>query len=515
MGGGGVRPPSGGGTGSTTTPRPQLKAPSKRTMLIAGAALAVIITIGGAFAFLTRTITVDVEGQGAVSEDVLMDLISSGEREMDDAVKAQDANASADSHCFLSKRKKDAEEVQPFLRCGPVLFVDAPDEEARWMTMDFYADTSEGRGPEVTDRAIAKQGGTIVSVHNNDTLERGEYLFRPDGIKPTDEKLEFPDPPAPDPDNPSASDGSAATVPTDFAQVVDGQIGVELEDVNLDIIGLNFSMHIDGYATEKRITNGESVIVAPKGSELLVVHYSWDTTNSNSYDSPDFAVSVDGTNRSVEIPSGSGTLIAAVPQDAEDLGINAAEETLDQTLSLSTGKRSGDTPAIIYRDPASRSVSVNSTIQIPMTDVCLTAGCKPTAGLQTQIVFGRADLVWTQTSSDLVGYSGSDAVPADSESAYLVLEVTKFNIVGPSVPYYVNDPQLGPDMISLTADGKAYTPESGFDLPGYLAFEVPADITEATLTITPGDNVQEVSSPDRVYNYGQAKGEATITFPAG
>jgi hypothetical protein len=474
-----------------------------------------VITIGGVVAFLTRTITVEVEGQGPVDEEVLMDLISTAETEMDQAAEADDANLSSEAHCFLSKRKESAEAVQSFLRCGPVLFVDAPDEEARWMTMAFYADTEGEREREVTDRAIGDSGATIVSVQRNDTLDRDEHLFRPDGVKPSDEALEFPDPPAPDPGDPSADGGSAATVPTDYAEVTDGQIGVDLEAVDKKVIGLGFTMDIEGYATEKRLTEGESVIVAPKGHELLVVRYSWDTTESYSYSNPAFAVSVDGTNRSVNLPSGSGTLIAAVPEDAEDLGINAAEDTLDQTLSLTTGERSGDTPAIIYRDPASRTVSVNSTIQMPMTDVCLNEGCGPSEGLQTQLVLGRGELVWTQSSSDLAGYEASDAAPSDTDSAFLVLEVTNYDVVGPSVRYRVNNPQLSADMISLSADGETYKAQSGTNLPGYIAFEVPADLTEATLTITPGDNVQEISSQDRVFNFGQAKGEATISFPAG
>ncbi len=494
---------------------PPLKAPSKKALAITGAVLAVLVTIGAVVAFLTRTITIDVQGQGPVDEEVLMELISTGETEMDETAGADGANLYIDAHCFLSKQDESAAAVQSFLRCGPVLFVDAPDEKAAWMTMAFSADTEGERTREVTDRAIGDSGATIISVHHNDTLERGEHLFRPDGMKPSEESLEFPDPPAPDPDDPSAGAGSAATVPTDYAQVTDRDIGVELEPVDEQIIGLGFTMDLEGWATEKRITEGESVTVAPKGHELLVVAYSWDTTESYGYSNPSFAISVDGTSRSVDLPSGTGTLVAAVPEDAEDLGINAAEDTLDQTLSLSTGERSGDTPAIIYRDPASRSVSVNSTIQMPMTDVCLNDGCGPSEGLQTQLVLGRAELVWTQSLSDLAGYDASDAAPSDTDSAFLVLEVTNYDVVGPSVSYRVNNPQLNAEMITLSADGETYKAQSGTSLPGYIAFEVPAEITEATLTIAPGDNVQEISSQDRVFNFGQTTGEATISFPAG
>jgi hypothetical protein len=464
---------------------------SRKAMLIGASALIAVVVLVGAFSILTATGSQEIEGQGAVEDTQFDEVFAAGEKEMGDLATRENATMPDDAKCFLSKASESAEASNDFIRCGPVLFIDSPSRDDRWMSAELYVYS----GDEV-DGATADELVGIGPLQRDTRLSDGEVLYRPDGAEPNLDELDYPDP---------------APVASDFAEVVESQVGVDLEPVEQGLVGLGFEMDIEGYALVERLGEGPEALVAPDGSELLVVRYEWSPPEQYRGD-PAFAVSVDGTNRTIQLPQGPATLVAAVPADAEDLGINAAEETLDQTLSLTTGERSGDTPEILYRDPASRSVAVNSTVQIPLNVVSTGSYPREYTSVQTQIVLGSAELVWAPSDSELSAYDASDAAPSSRDKASLVLEVRQFgNVAEGSAP---NRPELAASMIVLQVGDERINPTTGLDRQGALVFEVPADLTEAKLVITPGDNVLP-SAGDYVLNYGQATGEAAIRFPEG
>lgn len=491
-------PPPPGAAASTATggptERPAMPSIPPKVLLMAGAALIALVVLVGALVVITSEGSQTVEGGGEAGDGDVVAALDLAAQSMRETATKSNARIADDASCFLSKSTESAAQANRFVRCGPVLFADAPDASSQWMTGDLVVNDPE------SVRASGIAPVTVGGLQRHSRLSDKEYLYRPDGAKVPEADLKFPDP---DP------------VADDFTQVTDQDLGVKLKKVEDGISGLGFSMDISGWAVVDRVGEGKQVMIAPKGKKLLVVRYEITYPTSGST-RPAFAVSIDGTDRTVDLRSNKGTLITTVPADAKDLGISASEETVNQTLSLTTGERSGDSPALLYRDPANRKSAMNATMQVPTTGNCLSSACTPVPDVKTQIVLGDAELAWSQKNSSLVGYGASSEVPSDPSKAFLIVEVKRFGNVAPSAREgSLYAPELPATALSVVVGDQSFPSTTPLtQSTKFLSFEVPADLTNATLVVRPGNGIQDRNGYAS-FDYGENAGEAAITFPEG
>lgn len=264
---------------------------------------------------------------------------------------------------------------------------------------------------------------------------------------------------------------------------------------------------------------GQVTLVPAEGQRFLVVRYRLTYADAYSYgDQVELATDVDGVKAPIELPSqvtsGTATWVQTVPDDADALGLNVHDSETNQTLDLGTGTPRDGYPEVLYRDGTERTLAVNETITLPWTY----AGEENCAGAgRTDVALGGAELVWSGTQSTIADNSESIGHPTDPSQAFLVVERTGIESTGdqnctfrPVIPESAITLVL-PDGTSIADSASSGSSGSS----GYLLFEVPADLTSASLEVRPGDGIRDQSGGTGAYNFGGTVGSVDIGLAGG
>jgi hypothetical protein len=191
--------------------------------------------------------------------------------------------------------------------------------------------------------------------------------------------------------------------------------------------------------------------------------------------------------------TGSDSFVASVPARAHDVTLSLSEAGFTQSFNLWSLKRVEPSPTVLYRDPSSATVTGSAAAPFHL------AFTNPADG------FSSTDDA--RVSSAMLSWFAPDGTPlSDPNQAYLVLF---FQSSFPSIPYGQPNsghffssflPLLGSQLTFTAAGGEAVAANrSTADFSSFTAandddgifdavywFTFPANLTDATITISPG-----------------------------
>ena len=326
-----------------------------------------------------------------------------------------------------------------------------------------------------------------------------------------------------------------ATIESGFTTTTPESVGVALDDLDdAVLVGIGYRLTIESAALVDAVddfnpnasgsgrfsrpagSNQEPTDLVPaRGEQLLVVRYDLEMVNEYGSDVPSISVLVDDVKYSVELPTGPNTLIASVDADADDVGLAVQETEDSQSISVLTGELGDDYPEVLYR--ANRRIAVNDTATLPYTMVgppnryeSLVCGGPG----RLDVVLGNAELVWSQRDSALLAdarLSGALTPPSDGSQAWLVVEINDYQAQSSNA--CGTDPQIPTERVVLVlADDTQVT--AAVATTEYAIFAVPADLSQATFEMRPGDNVLDAKRDGHVFNFGPSVAQMSIVFSA-
>jgi hypothetical protein len=273
--------------------------------------------------------------------------------------------------------------------------------------------------------------------------------------------------------------------------------------------GYGFVGHVLGVATGPRLQIAGTVESAGAGQTLWVFGLDWiQDEGVNNSAGPTIAadVAADGNqlsfpaaenspNRSGN-PDADGDLdvgdtywVASVPSTATDVAVELSSGGLRQSFSLAHMAREGEQPSALYRSASSWQIdqSVSADKSIPVPD--------PTG----QVTDGTLPVDLTGYSLGWFGPDGSTDVPATSADAWLVPQLSSVTADSSNVPAdnVCFPTSLPASAVTLEVPGlpsiaSTVFPNLGSDevhngvFTGLYGFQVPADVTSATLVVAPG-----------------------------
>lgn len=222
-------------------------------------------------------------------------------------------------------------------------------------------------------------------------------------------------------------------------------------------------------------------------------------------------VSVDGRQRSLpDFEYALGTAgedqtvqyLVGVPNDRRAVELELKYAGLAQQFDLLEGRRTGEQPDILYRSPDEPSVYVENLTpaKLPVIDEDGKPGNYVVGVTRAELAYFATDLGDT---------------PSDAAKAWLVIT---YEPTGDGSMEYMTGCKLPFAGFTLTADGDTYpvvdknSEMDQYDEQKTLVFEVPAELTDATLSVKAQSFTCESGSIDYPF---RATGEATveITLP--
>lgn len=331
---------------------------------------------------------------------------------------------------------------------------------------------------------------------------------------------------------PSAGALVAATAVPDSVVAVESP-GIALHiPADGRINGDGFAAEVTGYRFASRVGFGASTIAAPHGQRLLVFALQGaplaSGTDSNGNPTPTVRalLAVDGAQEALPPPAsndrGPDYFMASIPSDAADVELQLSRQGFTQTFSFTAGGRRGAQPTVLYRTASDWEATdpVGQTVTMATPDP---AENLPSAAID--VTLSSASLTW-------FGPAGTADYPADPGQAWLVLDLssqahsTAALATGETLDYLSTLPasavtltipgQAQPIPAELTGQGgpaDESTDQSGF-LGGVYYWPVPADLTTASVKITPGTISAEDSwlgSPQSI----PVPGSATFSLSFG
>lgn len=299
------------------------------------------------------------------------------------------------------------------------------------------------------------------------------------------------------------------------------------------IDGDGFAASVTGYRLAGQIGLGSSTRRATPGQLLLVFGLQGAPliagTDAQGQPTPTVTpqLVVDGAAASLPTPQsqdqGPTYYLASIPAAARDVSLQISAQGYTQSFSFTAGARTGAQPTVLYRRQGSWQDSdpVDQTITLATPDPA-----ESLTGASIDITLSSATLTW-------FGPDRATDHPSSPQDAWLVLDATSAAhstaalAIGSQLAYLS---ALPPSAVTLTVPGTP-TPipatltgqggpadetqqQSGF-FGGIYYWSVPAGLTAATVTITPGSISAEddyLGSPQTV----QVPGSATfpVTFGA-
>lgn len=226
-------------------------------------------------------------------------------------------------------------------------------------------------------------------------------------------------------------------------------------------------------------------------------------------------VNVDGTQRTLPeffgTSSGSagGTqvhYILATAQNKHAVDLELKASNVVQSFDLLQGKTKGDRPAALYRSTSGTTVHQE--------------GLSPVTYKVAVYDKDEAHQV-TVTKAELGYFTGKDAaIPSNPADGWLALSVTDRSdgystCVTPASAYTLKDAAGKEYKPSDAATSVPSQPESFGDTQSVVAFEVPADFAQGTVTIAPSTAVCERSSLTYVPRPVHSTATVSVSLPTG
>lgn len=298
-------------------------------------------------------------------------------------------------------------------------------------------------------------------------------------------------------DRPSSATTTTSRVPFEGDELADGEVvqvekvdGVRLESpddgrlrshgVAVEVLDFGTADVVDGGAGVSYGARPDSTLLAFR---LRVTPYREDADEKVTA-----TVSVDGRQRSLPefeytmstvADDTTASYVVAVPDDRREVELELKYAGLAQTFDLLDGRRTGDQPEVLYRSPDTPSVHVENLTPAKLA----VADEEGTPGAYV-VAVTRAELTYFTTELG--------DVPSTKDKAWLVITYE---------PGGEGSLDHGPEPTGCTvpfaafslADGKGgtypvidkHSSMEEFDDVKTLVFEVPADLTDATLTVAP------------------------------
>lgn len=283
------------------------------------------------------------------------------------------------------------------------------------------------------------------------------------------------------------------------------------------VVGLGYEFKLLGTAKPSVVTTGEGPRQAARGQQILLVRYDAfghlgeqsDSGGGTPTTTNSVALVVDGTRTVLDSEAlstgASRTVAMSVASGARDVALEVDTGGLVQSLSLVTGRRSGDDPVLLYRtdvsgedEPDGASVTTDITKRLSFPFALISSNGQqdtfPDGKYPTIVNVEKANLTYTLTQPNY-----ELKYPSSPDKAFLTLdtEVTGGNSWRTALPtkdftlttdegeaiqaQRFDDPEL--------KTGKIQEPDNAF-FGGRIYWEVPADLKSAKIVITATKNHQ-------------------------
>jgi hypothetical protein len=255
--------------------------------------------------------------------------------------------------------------------------------------------------------------------------------------------------------------------------------------------GYAFAAEVTGDRCAAEVSGPGEVLRPPAGDEVCAFRFSIDffgaaLVTDTGQSVPAFAASVDIGRTTISIPSGvvygssDEELAVAVPDGSSaDLVMSAAGYRQD--FSLTTGTRTGPSPAALYRSPASDEVSAAPGVSSVLAETAVHGGEKASVN----VTLSNLSLGFFMPGDPLVR-------PTSADDAFLSCSFTEKDLKGPSGVSFS-------DFAALPGSAFRLVLPDGTSVPGTLVlqvatglvanqyvFTVPASLTAAALELSPG-----------------------------
>lgn len=273
--------------------------------------------------------------------------------------------------------------------------------------------------------------------------------------------------------------------------------------------GYGFATDVTGYRFTGQVGAGDSTIRAATGQRLLVfgLRGSAASTASQSVGTPAPTALLDVDGAEQPLPTANLSVgspvyyLASVPARSREVSVQLSSQGYTQTFSFTAGSRQLPAPTVLYRakDAWQATDPLDQTVTVPTPDP---AENLPDAALDVTV--RSAILTW-------FGPRDPSQHPADPAHAWLVLDATsqphqtQALAIGSQLNYLSTLPASAvtlttPDAgqpIPATLTGQGGPADQSADQSGLFGgvyyWQVPADLTSATVTITTGTITAEDS----------------------
>jgi hypothetical protein len=407
-------------------------------------------------------------------------VLKTAEKNLAGIVSTRHGARSKQTRCYYAQPKDPAEgakksDVAKDLYCGPVLFVDG--DPSQPYLQFALSSAAEGGKPSLTPSATPESNDP-ASVPNSVTLKRPDGATAPKGSA----GLKAPAPPPADKDVLLAATLTSVTVPDAPDTAVLGS--------------WSGGIRITKLGTIKRYGHGDDARSAPDGEKLLAFQTTGATgAEDESEDLTSKAeISVDGgSGKQVPALSSGQYVVVAVPTDAKSVDLVVDDEGLTQSISLLDGKPGKDNVLLFTRSnrdgttPVSASGVLTFKPKVKFDDG--SSGTSETA----RVTVNKVELFYRTPVGEkqVTARSPRNALMHVSVTYDGAHEHGEYGFPSSMVTF---TPSGGKAVrarnLSLDPDNKIYS-----------TFEVPADVTSGTLTVSGAIN-QTYSGGDGHYRFG-------------
>ena len=446
-----------------------------RGPLLTAAALVVVLLVGAALFLFLREDAVVLDGRYVTDPEA---VLADADQALAGYVEERQGVAADDSRCWFQRTDGDGDDVEDWLMCGPVLFVDG-DTERSWLRFPLAASLDGGD--------VRLTVADLPADPDPEELTDPGLLRRPDGGTPPSGSggLEVPEPPRAEP-------GYTATGPFPGVEFTPPEGPSRLS-------GPAAAVTVSGLASPDRIGSGDDARRPAEGERFIAVAYTIAGGEGTSSAPPTLTYQVADAapialSPALVAPGTTVEAVLSVPEEATTADLVVVDAGVEQRLSLLTGAPGEGNLQVLGR--VNRTVDVNAAQQLVAT---LSAPDRVSAPFPFTVTIGRAALQW---------FAGPAArTPADPRRALLVLDA--------SLALPDTAPGAVPvEYLSLVLpDGSVVRAVDLNDDPAFVlpAFDVPADFTTGVVTF------QGIATfPDgAVADFGPGRLDFPVTLPAG
>ncbi|SDP52187.1 hypothetical protein SAMN05660199_04116 [Klenkia soli] len=448
---------------------------SRRTPLLVGAAVLVLLLVAGGLFFLLRGDDLTYAGRTVADPQGVLDDAGS---KLAAYADGRGGATSDDTGCWFEYRSKDTSDVEDAVVCGPVLFVDG-DPSAAYVDLPLTPSTGSGD--------VTFEVGSEPEDPEPHALDDVDLLVRPDGRTPPADAgdLQVPEPPQ------AAADYSAEG-PFD-------DVDLTTPDGLATLSGAAARVTVTGVGQADRVGSGDDAVRPADGEVFRVFRYSIGSGEGYANSAPTLSYVVDGgdpvaVDPTLVVPGATVEGLLSAPADA-DVQLVVLDDGVTQTLSLVDGSPGADNLQVTTRE--NRDSAAPGSQSLP--------GSISRDG-------ASADATYTlDVSAVRIGwYTGTDitATPPAPDRAFLVIQD---NLVADNASFIAGKPPSALYTLTLP-DGTVVPGQNLSPDPAFVAtaFDVPADFTTGTITFGGTASLADGS----VLTFGETR-TFPVSIPAG